>query len=177
MEEDRQLHNMIKKFIYVISFCLLTQVSFAASSGGGSGASSSSSSSSDSDNYLDQFKSAQKLVKRGKKLELKGKNELAIKRYNAAYKHLLKAHKLESTNPDILNYLGFTSRKAGKYERAEKYYLQGLKINPNHNGINEYLGELYVKTQRIDLAKERLAVLKDCNCEEYEELKEVINNN
>ena len=42
------------------------------------------------------------------------------------------------------------------------------------NGINEYLGELYVKTGRIELAKERLAVLKNCNCEEYAELKEVI---
>jgi hypothetical protein len=29
----------------------------------------------------------------------------------------------------------------------------------------------------MDLAKKRLAVLKDCDCEEYKELKEVINNN
>ena len=43
----------------------------------------------------------------------------------------------------------------------EKYYLEGLKIDPDHNGINEYLGELYVKTNRIDLAKERLAVLEN----------------
>ena len=70
-----------------------------------------------------------------------------------------------------MNYLGFTLRKTGKLKEAEKYYLAGLKINPKHNGINEYLGELYVKTNRIDLAKERLAVLKNCNCEEYEELK------
>jgi tetratricopeptide (TPR) repeat protein len=175
MVVDPQLHNMIKSFLYVISFCLLTEVLFAASDD--SSSSSSSSSSTDSDNYLNKYKAANQLIKRGKKLELKGKNELALKRYNAAYELLLEAHKLESTNPDILNYLGFTSRKAGKYEQAEKYYLQGLKIEPNHNGINEYLGELYVKTQRIDLAKERLVVLKDCNCEEYEELKEVINNN
>ena len=61
--------------------------------------------------------------------------------------------------------------------RAEKHYLAGLKIKPNHNGINEYLGELYVKTGRVELAKERLAVLKNCNCEEYAELKEVIEKN
>jgi len=36
------------------------------------------------------------------------------------------------------------------------------------------LGELYVVTNRIDLAKERLDVLKSCNCEEYEELKAII---
>ena len=168
MAADRQLHNMIKKIIYAVSFCLLTQVSFAA------GDSSSSSGSSD---YSDPQQAAKNFVKRGKKLELKGKNKKALKLYDKAYKKLLEANKADSRNPDILNYLGFTLRKAGKYEQAEKYYLQGLEIKPDHNGINEYLGELYVQTQRMDLAKERLAVLKDCNCEEYKELEEVINNN
>jgi tetratricopeptide (TPR) repeat protein len=166
MEVDHQLHNMIKKLTCTVVFCLLTQISFAAGDSG-----------SDSDNYLDQYKAAKNLVKRGKKLESKGKNDKALKLYNSAYKKLLEANKLKSRNPDILNYLGFTLRKAGKYEQAEKYYLQGLEIKPDHNGINEYLGELYVQTQRMDLAKERLAVLKDCNCEEYKELEEVINNN
>ena len=169
MAEDRQLHNMIKKIIYAVSFCLLTQVSFAASD--------DSSSGSDSDNYDNPQKAAQNFVKRGKKLESKGKNEKALKLYDKAYKKLLEANKADSNNPDILNYLGFTLRKAGKYEQAEKYYLQGLEIKPDHYGINEFLGELYVQTQRMDLAKERLAVLKDCNCEEYKELEEVINNN
>ena len=166
--EDRRLHNMIKKFAYVISFCLLTQVSFTASD---------SSSGSDSDSYSNPHNAAKNFVKKGKKLESKGKNDKALKLYDKAYKKLLEANKADSGNPDILNYLGFTLRKAGKYEQAEKYYLQGLKIKPNHNGINEYLGELYVQTQRMDLAKERLAVLKDCNCKEYKELEEVIKNN
>jgi len=39
------------------------------------------------------------------------------------------------------------------------------------------LGELYIKTNRIELAKERLEVLKGCKCEEFEELKELIENN
>ena len=158
------MHNMIKKIICTVAFCLLTQASFAA--GGDSGS-----------DLSNPQKDAQNFVKRGKKLELKGKNEKALKLYNKAYEKLLEANKADSRNPDILNYLGFTLRKAGKYEQAEKYYLQGLEIKPDHNGINEYLGELYVQTQRMDLAKERLAVLKDCNCEEYKELKEVINNN
>jgi len=164
MVADHQLLNMIKKIICTVVFCLLTQTSFAA--GGDS--------SSDTSNPQ---KEAQNFVKRGKKLESKGKNEKALKLYDKAYKKLLEANKLDKKNPDILNYLGFTLRKAGKYEQAEKYYLQGLEIKPDHNGINEYLGELYVQTQRMDLAKERLAVLKDCDCEEYKELEEVINNN
>jgi len=164
MVADHQLLNMIKKIICTVVFCLLTQTSFAA--GGDS--------SSDSSNPQ---KEAQNFVKRGKKLESKGKNEKALKLYDKAYKKLLEANKLDKKNPDILNYLGFTLRKAGKYEQAEKYYLQGLEIEPDHNGINEYLGELYVQTQRMNLAKERLAVLKNCNCEEYKELEEVIKNN
>jgi Flp pilus assembly protein TadD len=77
-------------------------------------------------------------------------------------------------NADTLNYLGFTTRKLGDFNLGEEYYLQGLAIEPEHNGINEYLGELYVVTNRMDLAKERLEVLRNCNCEEFQELKEII---
>ena len=57
---------------------------------------------------------------------------------------------------------------------VKNFYLQGLQIEPNHNGINEYLGELYMITNRTDLARERLKVLKNCKCEEYNELKGII---
>ena len=33
---------------------------------------------------------------------------------------------------------------------------------------------LFVVTNRMDEAKKRLAVLKNCNCKEYNELKQVI---
>ena len=52
--------------------------------------------------------------------------------------------------------------------------MKGLEIKPNHNGINEYLGELYVKTNRIEKAKERLKVLKDCKCDEFKDLELII---
>ena len=96
------------------------------------------------------------------------------KRYAKAQKLLLKSNSEKPNEADTLNYLGFTTRKLGDYQNGEKYYLQGLAIEPNHVGINEYLGELYVVTNRIDLAKERLKVLESCNCEEYTELKEII---
>ena len=57
---------------------------------------------------------------------------------------------------------------------AEEFYLKGLSLKPDHNGINEYLGELYVQTNRIDKANERLEVLKSCNCKEYSELELII---
>ena len=117
------------------------------------------------------------IIKKGEKLEEKGKIEKANKRYEKALKYLIKSNKEIPNKPDTLNYLGFALRKLGKFEEAEKYYLQGLNIKPDHHGINEYLGELYIITNRIDLAKERLEVLKNCNCEEYDELKELIEGN
>ena len=97
-----------------------------------------------------------------------------MKLYSKAYDKLIKAYEKDKKNPDVLNYLGYTLRKSGDLKKAETYYLEGLKLDAGHLGINEYLGELYVQTNRIELAKERLAVLNGCKCEEYEELKTLI---
>ena len=106
--------------------------------------------------------------------EKKEKLEKATKEYAKAQKLLLKSNKKKPNKADTLNYLGFTTRKLGDFEGGEKYYLQGLAINPSHIGINEYLGELYVATGRHNLAVERLQVLESCNCKEYDQLKSVI---
>ena len=143
---------------------LITTNSFAA------GSDSSSSSSKVKSNY----DKAVEAIKFAKKYEEKGKLEKAKKRYAKAQKLLLKSNSDKPNKADTLNYLGFTTRKLGDYENGEKYYLQGLAIEPNHIGINEYLGELYVVTNRIDLANERLKVLENCNCDEYGELKAII---
>tara|TARA_B100002052_G_scaffold236504_1_gene219960 strand:- start:425 stop:907 length:483 start_codon:yes stop_codon:yes gene_type:complete len=153
-------------------FIILVALFIFAQYFGASHAASSDSGSSDS--YMDLYSDAKKFVLRAKKLEEKNKIDRATKLYLKALEKLQQAYKTDRNNPDILNYLGFTLRKTGKLEEAEKFYLAGLKIKPDHNGINEYLGELYVKTGRMELAKERLAVLKSCNCEEYGELKELI---
>ena len=131
-----------------------------------------SDSSSDSEESM--YEDGVKLIKRAGKLEKKEKTEKAKKLYTKAFNKFEKAYKTDKNNPDILNYLGYTSRKTGNFEQAEKFYLKGLNIKPNHNGINEYLGELYVQTNRIDKANERLEVLKSCNCKEYGELELII---
>ena len=143
----------------------------------GAGSDSSSSSSSDggsSSSISSLYDQGVKLVKRAGKLEKKEKSEKAKKLYSQAFNKLNKAYKKDKKNPDILNYMGYTSRKVGNFEEAEKFYLKGLDLKPNHNGINEYLGELYVQTNRIDKANERLKVLKGCNCDEYAELELII---
>jgi tetratricopeptide (TPR) repeat protein len=123
------------------------------------------------------YKSGKKLVLRAKKLEKKDKIEKAKKLYLKAYSKFEKAYVKDKKNADILNYLGYTLRKTGDFEKAETYYLKGLELDSGHLGINEYLGELYVQTGRLELAKERLEVLSGCKCEEYEELKELIEEN
>ena len=156
----------MKKIVCVFVLLLLTSLSFAAGT-----------SSSGNGNEANLYKEAKNLIVRAKKFEKKDKVEKALKLYSKAYDKLLKAYNEDKKNPDILNYLGFTLRKAGNFEDAEKFYLAGLEIKPDHKGINEYLGELYIKTNRIELAKERLEVLKGCKCEEFEELKELIEEN
>ncbi len=155
---------MIKKSILIIIFVFgLANYSLSAGT-------SDNSSNKTKSNY----EKAVALIKSAKKYDKKGKSDKAEKRYKKAFKLLLVSNKKKPNNPDTLNYLGFTSRKLGDFEKGENYYLEGLAIEPNHVGINEYLGELYVATNRIKLAKERLNILVNCNCEEYKELKEII---
>jgi tetratricopeptide (TPR) repeat protein len=153
------------KNIFLTSFILIMLSTKSYSAG-----TSSDSSSKVKSNY----DKAITLIKSAKKYEKKNKIEKANKRYKKALNLLIKSNEKKPNKADTLNYLGFTTRKLGDYAGGEKYYLQGLALEPNHIGINEYLGELYVVTNRIDLAKERLNILKSCNCEEYNELKEII---
>ena len=161
------------KKITILLLSLIVSTSLMAA---GSDSSSSSSSGGGESSKESLYNDAVKLVKRAGKLEKKAKPNKAKKLYAQAFKKLEKAYKTDKKNPDILNYMGFTTRKVGDFEQAEKFYLEGLKIKPNHNGINEYLGELYVQTNQIDKANERLAVLKNCNCDEYSELQLIIKN-
>ena len=155
---------MIKKIFFTLILSSFLTVGVLAA---GSSDSGSSKVKTDYDKAVSFIDSA-------KKYEVSGKTDKANKSYKKALKLLTKSNLKKPNNADTLNYLGFTSRKLGDYKNGEKYYLQGLAFKPNHIGINEYLGELYVVTNRYDLAKERLNVLKSCNCEEYDQLKEII---
>ena len=154
--------------LYVALF-ITTNVFAAGSSSSGSSGNDGGSSAKKTN-----YEKSVLLVKSAKKYEKKGKSEKAKKVYAKAQKLLIKSNEKKPGKADTLNYLGFTTRKLGDFENGEKYYLQGLAIDPKHKGINEYLGELYVATNRHNLAVERLGVLEGCNCEEYDQLKAVI---
>ena len=152
-----------KLLISIVVLIFLISNSFAAGS-----------SDSGSSKTKTQYDMAVTHIKAAKNFEKKDKLKKAEKSYKKAQKLLLQSNKKFPNKADTLNYLGFTTRKLGDFENGEKYYLQGLAINPYHIGINEYLGELYVATNRHNLAVERLDVLKGCDCKEYDDLKAVI---
>ena len=152
-----------KIVLLLFTYLLITTNVFSAGSSGGDGA-----------KKLNSYDSAVNRINKAKKAEGKGKEDKAKKLYNEALKYLYKANKEKPFDPDTLNYLGFANRKIDNIKDAEIYYLMGLEIDPKHVGINEYLGELYVYTNRHNLAVERLEVLKSCNCKEYDQLKAVI---
>ena len=80
-------------------------------------------------------------------------------------------------NPDVLNMLGYSNRKAGRIELGISYYDKALTLKPDFVRAREYLGEGYVAAGKLDLAKVQLGeIQKICGttCEEYKDLSKVI---
>lgn len=80
-------------------------------------------------------------------------------------------------DPRVLNYMGYSNRKAGRLEIGITYYRKALAIDPNFVLAREYLGEGYVAAGKIDLARIELAEIeKRCGitCEEYKDLSKAI---
>ena len=113
------------KFITILLLCFtLTTSSYGAASSG------------DGEKVKTSYEKGAYIIKKAKRSEKKGKTKKAIKQYEKALKYLIKSNEKKQNQPVTLNYLGFALRKLGKFEEAEKFYLQGLSIEPNHNGIN-----------------------------------------
>ena len=94
---------------------------------------------------------------------------------------LLKARTAaEPRNADAFNLLGYSLRKQSKANlpKAFEAYEAALKLDPNHKGAHEYIGEAYVMEGKLAEAKKHLALLeKICGnktCEEYEDLAKAI---
>lgn len=79
---------------------------------------------------------------------------------------------------DVLNLTGYATRKMGKVDEAIALYMEGLKIDPKHKGIHEYLGEAYLMKKDLASAEKTAAKLKDIcgfwGCDELKELTEAI---
>jgi hypothetical protein len=83
----------------------------------------------------------------------------------------------DQERPNVLNYIGYSHRKAGRLETGIGYYRRALAINPDFVLAREYLGEGYVAAGRLDLARIELAeIAARCgkSCEEYKDLSAAI---
>jgi tetratricopeptide (TPR) repeat protein len=110
----------------------------------------------------------EELYRQGRALALAGEYDWALEVLGAVS---------DKSDPRVLNYIGYSHRKAGRFEEAFGYYHKALEIDPNFVLAREYLGEGYVAAGRIDLAKAQLnEIASRCGttCEEYQELAEHI---
>jgi tetratricopeptide (TPR) repeat protein len=76
-------------------------------------------------------------------------------------------------DPRVLNYQGYSNRKAGRIDAGIVFYRRALSIDPDYVLAREYLGEGYVAAGKIELAKVELAeIAKRCgtDCTEYKML-------
>lgn len=123
----------------------------------------SAGSSSDESQSNDSYTQAQALIE--------------AEDYQEAIKLLLALVEKDKRNADVFNLLGYSHRKLEMYDQALEYYFTALKLDPNHLGANEYLGELYLETDQPDKAKEQLAILEALcpeGCDELSELQEAL---
>jgi tetratricopeptide (TPR) repeat protein len=94
-------------------------------------------------------------------------------RYVEAFAALERTQEAVGPHADVLNYMGFTSRKLGRLDAALAYYSEALRLDPYHLGATEYLGELYIQMGEMDRARTQLARLDDLcayGCAQREEL-------
>jgi len=91
---------------------------------------------------------------------------------------LSKAALTDPNNADIQNWLGYAQRKQGNLNAAFAAYNQALKLNPNHKGAHEYIGEAYLMAGDVTKAEKHLAELQRlCSpipCEELKDLQRAV---
>ena len=140
---------------YFLIFFFVMPMIYVSNSYAASSESSSSSIMKSTDYYL-----AKDLIEKGK--------------FNEAIKILKDLEKETSKDADIHNYLGFSFRKMGNLDLAAIHYDRALALNPKHKGALEYQGEMFLKINQVEKAKENLKKLdKICflGCKEMDKLE------
>jgi tetratricopeptide (TPR) repeat protein len=107
--------------------------------------------------------------------------------YADAIPHLEIALQKHPHDADILNYLGYTHRMVGmtdadtardsEFKTSLDYYQRALAIDPNHKGVHEYLGELFLQMHDMPSAQKEqatLASLCPSGCDERDTLDKAI---
>jgi tetratricopeptide (TPR) repeat protein len=108
---------------------------------------------------------------------LQAQKAIKTEKYQEAIPLLEGVLKKTPKDADTLNYLGYSHRKLGQFEVSENYYGRAIEADPKHRAAHEYLGELFLQTDRPEEAKKMLDRLDDLcfwGCGEYDDLKAAI---
>src|ERR1700742_4567722 len=138
------MHNTL----YLAAAAMACIVSSALAMGGGGGGYGNFNNTPQSTTTYDDYATALRLIKH--------------EDYARAIPHLEAALRRRPHDADVLNYLGYTHRMVGvtetdaqrdnDFKMSLNYYEQALAINPNHRGVHEYLGELYLQMNDLNKA-------------------------
>ena len=104
-------------------------------------------------------------------------NLLTQKDFVSASKKLKTQIEQDKNNADLLNLLGYTNRKMGKFIEALSLYKQALEVHPEHTGVHNYIGYAYLNLGFIDKAEHHLLKLNlIClwGCEDYDDLASAV---
>jgi Flp pilus assembly protein TadD len=80
----------------------------------------------------------------------------------------------------VLNYVGYSHRKAGRLETGIAAYQKAISLDPNYLKARSYLGQAYILAGKKDLATAELAEIKTrcgAECPEYKELEKALAGN
>jgi Flp pilus assembly protein TadD len=102
------------------------------------------------------------------------------KDWTRAMTELNQAVRDEPRNADVHNLLGYSYRKRATPDLAKafEHYNIALRLNPNHKGAHEYIGEAYLMDKKPAEAEKHLAQLEaicgNRSCDEYADLSKAI---
>lgn len=120
---------------------------------------------------------AMKLIRSDNVLDWTISNSSRNGRYVQAVALLKEALEDQPDSPDVYSLLGLCHRKMKRYEESEGYYQTALRLDPQHKGAHEYIGELYLTLKNLPKAEEHLQVLDEIcrfGCAEYNDLLHAI---
>lgn len=84
-------------------------------------------------------------------------------------------------HPEVANYIGYASRKLGRYEDAKVWYERALAADPNHTRTWQYYGMWQLEQGNMLKAEDYLEKIRlicgNTACSDYVKLKEGIEGN
>ncbi|MBV7438658.1 tetratricopeptide repeat protein [Aeromonas sp. sif2416] len=133
-------------------------LALAAGGGGSSGGGSSGGGGSGSSSTQRQLQRVEQLV--------------GAQQWQQAEALLRDLRQDAANSADVWNWSGYVARKSGRLAQAFPYYDKALRLDPEHRGAHEYLGEAYLQNGEPQKAKEQLRILQGLcgRCEEADDL-------